>query len=64
MSDVHSILQGAMENGFRLVVQKESYEIASGLKTFKGKKSALIGKVDFRELAKMFICRMYTIDLR
>ena len=31
-------------------------------KTFRGKKAALIGKVDFREFAKMCICRMYTID--
>ena len=31
LSDVHSILLGAVENDFQLVIQKESYEIASDL---------------------------------
>ena len=31
LSDVHSILLGAVENDFQLVTQKESYEIASDL---------------------------------
>ena len=31
LSDVHSILLGAVENYFQLVIQKESYEIASNL---------------------------------
>ena len=31
LSDVHSILQGAVENDFQLVIQKESYESASDL---------------------------------
>ena len=31
LSDVHSILLSAVENDFQLVIQKESYEIASDL---------------------------------
>ena len=31
MSDVHSILLGAVENDFQLLIQKESYEIESDL---------------------------------
>ena len=31
LSDVHSILLGAEENDFQLVIQKESYEIVSDL---------------------------------
>ena len=31
LSDLHSILLGAVENYFQLVIQKESYEIASDL---------------------------------
>ena len=31
MSDVHSILLGAVENDFQLLIQKESYEIQSDL---------------------------------
>ena len=31
LSDVHSILLDAVENDFQLVIQKESYEIASDL---------------------------------
>ena len=38
LSDVHSILLGAVENDFQLVIQKGSYEIASDLKTFYGEK--------------------------
>ena len=31
LSDIHSILLGAVENYFQLVMQKESYEIVSDL---------------------------------
>ena len=31
LSDVHSMLLGAEENDFQLVIQKESYEIVSDL---------------------------------
>ena len=31
LSDVHSILLGAVENDFQLVIQKETYEIANDL---------------------------------
>ena len=31
LSDVHSILLGAVENDFQLVIQKESYEIVNDL---------------------------------
>ena len=31
LSDVHSILLGSVENDFQLVIQKESYKIASDL---------------------------------
>ena len=31
LSDVRSILLGAVENDFQLVIEKESYEIASDL---------------------------------
>ena len=31
LSDIHSILVGAVENDFQLVIQKEIYEIAGDL---------------------------------
>ena len=34
LSDVHSILLGAVENDFHLFIQKESYKIASDLQEF------------------------------
>ena len=64
LSEVHSMLLGVVGNDFQLDIQKESYGIESEFKTFREKISVLIGKNDFRELAKMCICRMYTIDLR
>ena len=47
LSDVYSILLGAIENEVQLFIQKENF------KTFRGK-TALIGQVDFREFAKMY----------
>ena len=47
LSDVHSILLGAAENDFQLVIQKKATKLRVTFKTFRGRKSALIGKVDF-----------------
>ena len=44
--------------------KKKATNLRATFKTFRGTNSALIWKVDFRELAKMCIWRMYTIDLR
>ena len=49
---------------FNYLYKKKATKLRVTFKTFMGKKSALIGKVDFRELTKICICRMYTIDLR
>ena len=47
LSDVHSILLGAVENNFQLVIQKNATKVRVTFKTFRRKKSAFIGKLDF-----------------
>ena len=65
LPDVHSILLGAEENDFQLSIHKERrVKLRVTFETFRGIKSALTGKLDFREMTKMCICRMYTTDFR
>ena len=49
---------------FSYLYKKKATKLRVTFKTFRGKKSALIDKADFQELAKMRICQMYKIDLR
>ena len=53
LSDVHLILLGAVENDFQLVIQKESYEITSGLlKLLGGENQHSLGKLIFENWPK------------